>query len=1289
MTKYLPSLSDGNTLRPFPAVLSAISIQIRSLGAILFLLLAVTAHGKEIQKFDAKPVRIDDRFETDTLKDYQTTGEVRWSTLKLTIPAGGALVRQKVIEADFRCEVDVWPTKFDAQQQCVSQVRFIVSNGWELVIAIHRVKRDAQVARQVLVAEIQRSGQGSEPDVEQLKVSPGFTVSGDVERWSLRYNGGLIEVRCNDQVVALACGQAFTSWCHAVALTQVAGETEVTRFSLQGREAGYSNDQQKLYEQTISLRAQAEEALAAGDVKLAIRTEQQCIPIMEQAFGKDYVAIALTHQWIAEIADNLGRYAAAKRFFSQSADIFAKSLGESHPQTLRARGWVGYEDAMLGNLDQGEATLRPATQEYARIAGGRDAGTRQLIVLLLNVLNMQAANKLEKKNFAEHVRYGEEIAALFVVINGPNSIETRDSQISVDVSRQIEKSDPATQTRICEILDSITHANTLLSQGDVAGANRVGRETLVECRKVLGKKHPVTANALVFVGDGEINSGNSSRGLRLLEEAVECRKELYGEEDSTFAYTECMLASAYSQTGRYDDATRLFDHAIKMLQHENERPSLAVANALSFHGAHLLRIDKLQNAHQQLTASLRAYQETGASSDPNAIVAFERLADVYRANGDSENAENILKTQELLLKQGEAGANATSLTLLTTQAKHLYLRQKYDDSVTEYHKALTQVARVYGQRSHTYETTLEGLFEVYLAQRNPAGIENVLRELLDFARLRREAVFSSSSVQQQFEHSASDRAWLNRLMALAANDLLSDSAAYERVLAIKGAVTLNQRRIQLAASRVELRPLLVRRQEVSAQITALLSQPVTAATSGKIVQLARTRDQVDIEMAGKSEAYRQISERLTIAGLRELLPSDTVVVDYVEFERPASWLERLFSSAPQRLLAAFVISKSGGVRLVNLGPAVNVDQALLAWARAMGAEVENMGPAFNPRLERATDDAGVTLRKLVWDPIQNGVANAGLVVVSPDGLLTLCPFAAFPTSDGQSYLIEKLSISHLPAIGLLPELFGRQTQPDSASLLVVDDVNYDDAEDMPSRSVDTNRLSFAQLPTNAGLEIDPVSRYFEQRFPKGKNVQLTQRKANEKNLRIHISQATVIHLSTHGFCLPLSQLLIIKDSAEAQQPMEFDPLVSGVALAGANHSTYVDGLSDGILWASEISTLDLSGVDLVTLSACQTATGDVVAGEGLQGAQRALLVAGASTSLTSLWSVEHEATRSVMEHFYRSAWADRRTKSDAIREAMVYMLREYPWWSRGSTAAKGHRCPPWLWSSWVLYGDWR
>lgn len=383
------------------------------------------AWSAEINRFQPKPIQIDDRFDVDTLKNYKVVGDVRWSTLKLMVPQGAAFTYQNTIDAEYKCEFDIWPAKFDAQQQCVSQLRFVMSNGWEHVIVIHRVRRGSQVARQVQVVAIQRSGQDAEPDIAQLRTSPAFVIDGDVERWSLKYNNGLIEVRCNDQVAATAHGQAFTSWCHVVALAQVAGDVELTRFALRARTVGYTRQQQELYKETNDLRAKAEAALANGDVDLAIRLEQQKIPVMERAFGKDCVAIALTHQWIAEVADDLKHHQAARQYFQQSANLFARSLGESHPQTLRARGQSCYADAMMGNVDRAEKSLRTIVAEHVRLAGDQDGASQQLLTLFLNALALKGANLLKEKKFDEHVQCYTELVELWAKLEGTDTSTLR------------------------------------------------------------------------------------------------------------------------------------------------------------------------------------------------------------------------------------------------------------------------------------------------------------------------------------------------------------------------------------------------------------------------------------------------------------------------------------------------------------------------------------------------------------------------------------------------------------------------------------------------------------------------------------------------------------------------------------------------------------------------------------------------------------------------------------------------------------------------------------------------
>jgi CHAT domain-containing protein len=106
-------------------------------------------------------------------------------------------------------------------------------------------------------------------------------------------------------------------------------------------------------------------------------------------------------------------------------------------------------------------------------------------------------------------------------------------------------------------------------------------------------------------------------------------------------------------------------------------------------------------------------------------------------------------------------------------------------------------------------------------------------------------------------------------------------------------------------------------------------------------------------------------------------------------------------------------------------------------------------------------------------------------------------------------------------------------------------------------------------------------------------------------------------------------------------------LNSGIVLAGANRSLRPDlvpaaassstnpgSADDGYLTAREAAQLQLQGTELVVLSACDTASGAQQSGEGLFGLQRALSVAGARSTLLSLWKVDDDATAYFMERYY-------------------------------------------------------
>ena len=135
-----------------------------------------------------------------------------------------------------------------------------------------------------------------------------------------------------------------------------------------------------------------------------------------------------------------------------------------------------------------------------------------------------------------------------------------------------------------------------------------------------------------------------------------------------------------------------------------------------------------------------------------------------------------------------------------------------------------------------------------------------------------------------------------------------------------------------------------------------------------------------------------------------------------------------------------------------------------------------------------------------------------------------------------------------------------------------------------------------------------------------------------------------------------------------------------------------EGKDDGILTALEVSSLDLSKVDTVVLSACETGLGQSAGGEGLLGLQRAFQVAGAKTVVASLWKVPDAATSRLMQRFYENMW-DRscrnsppcaRRKSTCCETSGNRGLAV-----EGSQPASGEGLPPFYWAAFVLSGDWR
>jgi CHAT domain-containing protein len=165
------------------------------------------------------------------------------------------------------------------------------------------------------------------------------------------------------------------------------------------------------------------------------------------------------------------------------------------------------------------------------------------------------------------------------------------------------------------------------------------------------------------------------------------------------------------------------------------------------------------------------------------------------------------------------------------------------------------------------------------------------------------------------------------------------------------------------------------------------------------------------------------------------------------------------------------------------------------------------------------------------------------------------------------------------------------------------------------------------------------------------------KEATEEHAKQASPRADLLHFAGHGLVnerFPLDSALALTIPTPLQQ-----------------------GRDNGLLQAWEIFESLRLDANLVTLSACDTALGKEMGGEGLLGLTRAFQFAGARTVLASLWNVSDLSTAKLMKGFY-SYFRQGKTKDEALRAAQLDLMR-----------SKEKLSHPYHWAGFALYGDWR
>lgn len=268
------------------------------------------------------------------------------------------------------------------------------------------------------------------------------------------------------------------------------------------------------------------------------------------------------------------------------------------------------------------------------------------------------------------------------------------------------------------------------------------------------------------------------------------------------------------------------------------------------------------------------------------------------------------------------------------------------------------------------------------------------------------------------------------------------------------------------------------------------------------------------------------------------------------------------------------------------------------------------------------------------------------LVIVPDDVLHRLPFDALPLADGVP-LVSRYAVGIAPSAAVAATLQARRGPGREPRVLALGDPEFArERAAAPGSASAVYRTAFEESGGLVRLAASAGEASAAARFGTGSVVRL-RGEASEAFLKAAaLDSFAVLHLATHALV------------------SELTPSRTALALAPG-------GGEDGFVGPGEIAALRI-GADLVVLSACRTASGVVIGGEGVQGLTAPLLQAGARAVLATLWPVRDQATGSLMRNFY-TGLAGGRSASDALREAKLAAMR------RGAPASE--------WAAFTLVGD--
>lgn len=800
---------------------------------------------------------------------------------------------------------------------------------------------------------------------------------------------------------------------------------------------------------------------------------------------------------------------------------------------------------------------------------------------------------------------------------------------------------------------------------------------LLEIReKISGKQHADYAQTLNNLGLFYNGIGYYEKAEDYFLQTLQIRKKVLGETHPDYAVTLQNLAFLYSNIGNFQKAMTMNLQSLDIVKRIYGEKHTEYARALNNIGHMYYAGQQYTSAGRYLEQAVQILEMNGAASDQVYASSLSNLASVYLSTGNFEKSLSLNRKAIDNRKKYMGDAHPEYAKCLNNLAALYEQMGHYAEAESLYKETLSILEKNAVREQPGYAVILNNLALLYLKSGDKVKAAPLLANGLDILNNHIIRNFGSLSENEKENWLTTNLYQFETLLSLPYGERLrSDSFStfiLDQQLLLKSLVLSNTKGLlrELQATKdTGLQKNYAEWKSVKKELARQYGLPATERT-GSLDEMEKKAEELEKQLNRQSAAFRkgQQSLRIHTEELKKELKQGEAIIEFVRFQLfSKNWKDSFIYAASvltSNNTAPVFVPLFEEKQLQQLFDSAGTTATGMAGRFYRGTELKNKSTA---------GFSGTALYKLVWAPLEPFLKGIHTVHYSPAGKLYNIAFHALPV-DSNRMLMDQFKLNQYTSTrGLMykNETEARARQQD---IVLFGDADFNNLTTVKSgQPVNHNYTlpsrgkrggSWVGLPGTA-VEVKKIEALFDQR--KIPVQAFTATGASEENLKSLSGRSPrVLHIATHGFFLPRpdsTDNLKNAVSGNAYSLAE-DPLLrSGLVLTGGNRAWKgqppAEGVEDGIVTAYEISQLDLSQTELVVLSACETALGDVKGSEGVFGLQRAFKMAGVQKMIVSLWQVPDKETAELMTAFY-GYWLGGQGINEAFARAQEEMRKKYP-----------------------------